>query len=72
MSEERHEDRHRDVENKLNLNGKDDINGNTSISIEVPDGGYGWFILLAFYSVQLFYLGGKFWLCYLFSALFRE
>nr|CAI6674675.1 CIC_HP1_G0029100.mRNA.1.CDS.1 [Saccharomyces cerevisiae] len=48
MSEERHEDHHRDVENKLNLNGKDDINGNTSISIEVPDGGYGWFILLAF------------------------
>ncbi|CAI4569757.1 BDC_1c_G0031500.mRNA.1.CDS.1 [Saccharomyces cerevisiae] len=48
MSEERHEDHHRDVENKLNLNGKDDINGNTSISIEVPDGGYGWFILLGF------------------------
>ncbi|CAI4569153.1 CAS_1a_G0031300.mRNA.1.CDS.1 [Saccharomyces cerevisiae] len=48
MSEERHEDHHMDVENKLNLNSKDDINGNTSISIEVPDGGYGWFILLAF------------------------
>ena len=48
MSEEQNGDRHNDIETKLDLIGKDDIDGNISTSIDVPDGGYGWFILLAF------------------------